>query len=53
MGTLFILKTREEYLDRIMFTFSVFTSPKVSDIVVEPYNATLAVHQLVKNVDSW
>ena len=32
-----------------MATFSVFPSPKVSDTVVEPYNATLSVHQLVEN----
>jgi hypothetical protein len=41
MGTLLISKIREEYPDRIMETFSVFPSPKVSDTVVEPYNATL------------
>jgi len=34
-----------------METFSVFPSPKVSDTVVEPYNATLSVHQLVENTD--
>ena len=34
-----------------MLTFSVFPSPKVSDTVVEPYNATLSVHQLVENAD--
>merc|ERR1711937_584350 len=28
-----------------------FPSPKVSDTVVEPYNATLSVHQLVENAD--
>ena len=32
-------------------TFSVVPSPKVSDTVVEPYNATLSVHQLVENTD--
>ena len=47
MGTLLISKIREEYPDRIMLTFSVCPSPKVSDTVVEPYNATLSVHQLV------
>jgi len=35
----------------MMMTFSVFPSPKVSDTVVEPYNATLSVHQLVENSD--
>jgi tubulin beta len=34
-----------------MSTFSVVPSPKVSDTVVEPYNATLSVHQLVENTD--
>ncbi|KAG6753849.1 hypothetical protein POTOM_041849 [Populus tomentosa] len=37
--------------DRMMLTFSMFPSPRVSDTVVEPYNATLSVHQLVENVD--
>ncbi|VAH02602.1 unnamed protein product [Triticum turgidum subsp. durum] len=44
-------KIREEYPGRMMLTFSVFPSPKVSDTVVEPYNITLSVHQLVENAD--
>ncbi|XP_055534578.1 tubulin beta chain-like [Wyeomyia smithii] len=51
LGTLLISKIREEYPDRIMATFSVVPSPKVSDTVVEPYNATLSIHQLVENTD--
>ena len=51
MGTLLISKIREEYPDRMMLTFSVFPSPKVSDTVVEPYNAVLSFHQLVENAD--
>ncbi|KAJ1568161.1 Tubulin beta-4B chain [Cladochytrium tenue] len=51
MGTLLLSKIREEYPDRMMCTFSVVPSPKVSDTVVEPYNATLSVHQLVENSD--
>ncbi|GAA0151869.1 hypothetical protein LIER_10493 [Lithospermum erythrorhizon] len=43
MGTLLISKIREEYPDRMMLTFSVFLSPKVSDTAVEPYNATLSL----------
>ena len=35
----------------MMMTFSVVPSPKVSDTVVEPYNCTLSVHQLVENAD--
>jgi len=51
MGTLLISKIREEYPDRIMTTYSVVPSPKVSDTVVEPYNATLSIHQLLENAD--
>jgi len=51
MGTLLLSKIREEFPDRMMCTFSVAPSPKVSDTVVEPYNATLSMHQLVENAD--
>lgn len=51
MGTLLLSKIRDEYPDRIMNTFSVVPSPKVSDTVVEPYNAILSIHQLIENTD--
>ncbi|ETO03355.1 tubulin subunit beta-2, partial [Reticulomyxa filosa] len=63
MGTLLVAKIREEYPDRMLATFSVFPTLKeidfelfdemeqVSDTVVEPYNATLSVHQLIENTD--
>ncbi|EJP61508.1 beta-tubulin [Beauveria bassiana ARSEF 2860] len=51
MGTLLISKIREEFPDRMMATFSVVPSPGNSDTVVEPYNATLSIHQLVENSD--
>ncbi|KAL3317920.1 hypothetical protein Ciccas_003427 [Cichlidogyrus casuarinus] len=51
MGTLLLSKIRENFPDRVMATFSVVPSPKVSDTVVEPYNATLSVHQLLENTD--
>jgi len=51
MGCLIMKRLREEYPDRMIATVSVFPSPKVSDTVVEPYNATLAIHQLIKNAD--
>ncbi|GKT27931.1 Tubulin beta-2 chain, partial [Aduncisulcus paluster] len=49
MGTLLMAKIREEYPDRVMSSYSVVPSPKVSDVVFEPYNATLSIHQLVEN----
>ncbi|EJD06410.1 tubulin nucleotide-binding domain-like protein [Fomitiporia mediterranea MF3/22] len=51
LGTLLLSKIREEYPDRILSTFSVLPSPKVSETVVEPYNAMLSGHQLVDNSD--
>jgi len=51
MGTLLLLKIRDAYPDRITSTYSVFPSPKVSDTVVEPYNAVLSSHQLLENSD--
>merc|ERR1711881_618924 len=44
MGTLVLLKLRDNYPDRITSTYSIFPSPKVSDTVVEPYNAVLSSH---------
>ena len=34
-----------------MTAFSVVPSPKVSNVIVEPYNATLSFHQLIENTD--
>lgn len=51
LGTLLIGNLGEEYPDRIMNTFSVVPSPKVSDTVVEPYNATLSLNQLIDHSD--
>ncbi|KAK8377830.1 hypothetical protein O3P69_014050 [Scylla paramamosain] len=51
MGTLLLSRIYEEYPERIMNTFSIMPSPKVSDTVVEPYNATLSVHMLLENSD--
>lgn len=52
LGTLLVSKVREEYPDRMLCTYSVMPSPKVSDTVVEPYNCTLSVHQLIENADT-
>lgn len=52
MGTLLVSKIREEYPDRMLCTYSVMPSPKVSDTVVEPYNCTLSIHQLIENADA-
>jgi len=35
----------------MLSTFSILPSPKVSETVVEPYNALLSIHQLVENSD--
>lgn len=51
MGTLLLSKLKEDYPDRMVMTYSVFPSANVSDTVTEPYNTTLAVNQLLENVD--
>ncbi|TFK91416.1 beta-tubulin 2 [Polyporus arcularius HHB13444] len=51
LGSLLLSKLREEYPDRMLATYSILPSPKVSETVVEPYNALLSVHQLVENSD--
>ncbi|KAF8622856.1 hypothetical protein AX15_006700 [Amanita polypyramis BW_CC] len=51
LGSLLLSKLREEYPDRMVATFSVLPSPKVSETVVEPYNALLSINQLVDNGD--
>jgi tubulin beta len=50
-GTLLLSKIADEYQDRMVMTFSVFPSPRVSDTVVEPYNTTLSVNQLLEFAD--
>lgn len=51
MGCLILKKLREEYPEAMLVTASVIPSPKVSDAVVEPYNATLATHRLLEYAD--
>merc|ERR1711997_606915 len=50
-GTLILLKIRDSYPDKITCSYSIYPSPKVSDTVVEPYNAVLSKHQLLENSD--
>lgn len=51
MTCLLLQKINEEYPDRITSTFTVIPSPKLSDTVVEPYNATLSVSYLIESSD--
>jgi tubulin beta len=51
MGSLLINRLRDEYQNRIINTFTVVPSPKVSETVVEPYNAVLSLKELIKGTD--
>ena len=51
MGSLLISKIKEEYQSKITETFTVFPSKKISDIVVEPYNALLSMNFLIDSAD--
>ncbi|KAL4707179.1 hypothetical protein ACJJTC_018914 [Scirpophaga incertulas] len=48
MGTLLLANLYEEYPERMLVSYSIVPSPKVSDTVVEPYNATLSLNQLIE-----
>uniref|UniRef100_A0A452SZX3 Tubulin beta chain n=1 Tax=Ursus maritimus TaxID=29073 RepID=A0A452SZX3_URSMA len=52
MGTLLLSRIREDFPDRILNAFSVLPSPKVSDTVVEPYNAVLSLQHLAQHADA-
>ena len=42
---------KDNYRDKFACTYSVFPSQKISDVLTEPYNATLAINQLLENAD--
>lgn len=51
MGSLLQQKLKEEYPDRILQTFTIMPSPKVSETVVEPYNAVLSLNEMICSTD--
>ena len=51
MNTFSVLPSPKVIMMVMMVMIMMMMSPKVSDTVVEPYNATLALHQLVENTD--
>lgn len=51
MGSLLVKKLKDEYQDRIINTFTVIPSEKVSETVVEPYNAVLSLSEMICNTD--
>ncbi len=51
LGTLLLKRVREDFSDRMICSFSVVPSPKVSNTVVEPYNCVLSSHHLIDNAD--
>ena len=51
MGSLLLRKLKEEYEDRIVNTFTVMPSPKVSETVVEAYNSILSLNEMISNTD--
>ncbi|VVT51767.1 uncharacterized protein SAPINGB_P003206 [Magnusiomyces paraingens] len=52
LGTLLLTRIKEEYPDRMLSTYSVLPSPKVSETVTEPYNAVLSFNQLIDHADA-
>ena len=46
MGSLMMIQAKEEFPDLPIISFSVMPSPKVSDIVVDPYSAALSINEI-------
>ena len=51
MGALLMVRLKEEYPEMITKTYSVIPSPKLSNVVVEPYNAILALSRSIESTD--
>lgn len=51
MGSLLINNLKNEYQDRVINPFTIYPSEKVSDAVVEPYNAILGISEQILNAD--
>ncbi|KAK2576968.1 hypothetical protein KPH14_011932 [Odynerus spinipes] len=51
MGSFLLQKLKEEYADRIMKSYAILPAPKMSDVVVEPYNAILSLQRLIDSTD--
>ncbi|XP_059176112.1 tubulin beta-4A chain-like [Physella acuta] len=47
LGCLLLLRLKEEFPDRMFCSFAVLPSPKVSEVVVEPYNAILSLNTIM------
>ncbi len=51
LSSLILEKIKEEYPKKILMTSSIFPSPLMSDAVVEPYNAILALDSMIEYAD--
>uniref|UniRef100_A0A182RFR3 Tubulin beta chain n=1 Tax=Anopheles funestus TaxID=62324 RepID=A0A182RFR3_ANOFN len=51
LGTLLLETLRDNFAGKITNTFSVIPSPKVSEVVVEPYNSVFALSSMIRSSD--
>jgi tubulin beta len=51
MGTLLVCRLREEFPDKMLWTWSL-TETSIDDCVVRPYNNMLAMQYLIENTDA-
>lgn len=50
-GALLLERIAAEYGKKSKLEFSIYPSPRVSNAVVEPYNAVLSTHSTIENAD--
>lgn len=51
LGSLLLQHLSQEYGKKLKFSYSIFPSPRFSDLIIEPYNATLAIERLIDHTD--
>lgn len=51
LGALIMERLKEEFPKKILWSYSILPSPLLSDAVVEPYNAILALDKLIQYAD--
>ncbi len=52
LGSLILMKLREDYPDRMLWTYSATGSNRGGEAVVAPYNQVLTMHYLIEHADS-
>ncbi|KAJ4820098.1 Tubulin alpha chain [Rhynchospora pubera] len=51
LGSLLLERLSADYRGKSKFGFSIYPSPQISTVIVEPYNSVLSTHSLMEHTD--